>query len=88
MSSEEDQKHIYIQEQLLCFLFLKSFWRVLEESVSDTCILDTVDSESAFFSDPAAKMGLNFYELCKKNVLNAQNIYFLLHFLNETCRIL
>ena len=89
MSSEEYQKHIYIQEQLLYFFCLKSFQRVVEGSVSDTCILDTVDNESAFISDAAAKIGLTFYEPCQKNVLNSQNIYLLLHFLlNETCRIL
>ena len=61
----------------------------MEESVSDTCILDTVDNESAFISDAAAKIGLTFYEPCQKNVLNSQNIYLLLHFfLNETSRIL
>ena len=91
MSSEEYQKHIYIQEQLLYFFFLKSFQRVVEGSVSDTYILDTVDNESAciIISDAAAKIGLTFYEPCQKNVLNSQNIYLLLHFLlNETCRIL
>ena len=56
--------------------------------MSDTCILDTVDNESAFISDAAAKIGLTFYEPCQKNVLNSQNIYFLHFFFNETCRIL
>ena len=54
--------------------------RVVEESVSDTCIFYTVDNESAFISDAAAKIGLTFYEPCQKNVLNSQNIYLLLHF--------